>query len=87
MIEIERYKMNIIVVLFHSFIHFCLNDHFLSAGADIRKCWALNKCSLSEQDPVSECSPFGEVLLPKTSMLLWPVLLLFLFFFFFFILL
>ena len=48
MIEIERYKMNIIVVLFHSFIHFCLNDHFLSAGADIRKCWALNKCSLSD---------------------------------------
>ena len=45
--------------------------------------WVLHKCSLSEQDPVSECSPFGEVLLPKTSMLLWPVLLLFLFFFFF----
>lgn len=30
-----------------SFIFF-LNDHFLSAGADIRKWWALNKCSLSD---------------------------------------
>lgn len=41
--------------------------------------WVLHKCSLSEQDPVSECSPFGEVLLPKTSMFLWPVLLLLLY--------